>query len=580
MSPVDKRTAYGARVAGGSLWLLISGGMAFFLQYARIWCANQIDPTTEVLGYLALVLMFQNVAGRFLMPGNKNTVTALASRLVDPRQRSGFTTTYYLICAATLAVAIPLALLFPEPMAAFFDLREADRWALPLLLAVLPLHLLFLLLTSVLTAQMEFRVVAAAMRVQGFFIALAAGGFYLLGGETLRQRPLEIWVGVALVSEVLIAALCLWALYRKLPFVARPYWPAGGLRFAVFAGLGNLLMLGREYSDQFIVNLWYGPARLGVYFTLLQIAMIMPMAMMQLGHLLLSSFANLRARGERHMMLSLFRRICRFTVLLHAVGCLALVLASHPVAGLMGAKAAENHRWLILLAASMSVQSTLSPCSMLIQAHERMGTILWIQGLQVVIQLGLTLALIGPFAVDGIIWARLASFLVLQLALFLGVWLTLRATGEAGGLPWRSWLTCQGVVALAGVIAWRWSTVKSGMPLAWAAAFFGAGLVVTVVLGGYNLEEFRVVVKVLRKRGGGSTDGGLDQDQEGSPVEARHDGASGTPAGGGAASPSAPSPATAQADPPASPSVKTGDDPSASASDEVEEAEDPPSASG
>lgn len=449
----------------GAIWVTLTSAVAVPLAYYRNWILGRIGETGEVVGTYAIILLFFQIVVTFVLFGGVSVVTNFVPKIHQAEDKAGFLTAYALISMGAVTVFVALMYLFPG-LVSFLIQTPVDAPIQRVLSVLAPLIVLSQIVVFALAGLMAFRMSALLSQVQIFFVCTLATVGYFLFPEYLHERAVVILgatVGMANLFIVLIGAV---RVFRALPGLGRRlHLPSGFWRFSAFVHLNTTSTFAYNSIDQLFVLAALGRPELGAYFVLLQCAQLTTFVPQRIGQVMLASFSHL-VGSERHDELRrAYTRLCRIILLLSTPLALIMVLFSYPIALMFGAWYAERHLYLLLLALVSHVGSLGSVNSMLILAKARTGLFLVNSIVQICLQLGITVFLLGRFGVFAVIAGKAAGIVAAQIGLFAIVRGKLDKVHLAP--PAEFWIALLLVLG-AGVLAWK----LAPLPVLWAATAF------------------------------------------------------------------------------------------------------------
>ena len=474
----------------GSVWVFLLGAIAFPLTYGRTWFLGRTGTAGEVLGVYALVILLQQGIQTFLFFGGRNVLTTFFPKLRTAEQRVGLLNFYYVTVALSVAVGVLVVTLCPGAVEWLLrrELSPEARW---LLIALIPVTLLASLGSSLLTAMRDFGFAALLGRLQLYGVTLLACLCFFLAPDVMAAHPFLILGGTVVAVCFLNACISLPKVHARIGFSRACRMPRNSIRFAGFAHLEKIATYFYIWADQLFVLQKFDLGTLGVYAALLQMARFVQLTVQMFGHVLLTTFSTLLGRNEESQVVSAYGKLARLSVLFHLVVCLILVLLARPIASVFGPVFAENYRYLVWLAVCINAASVTTVTSMCATAYEKMRQLLCTKLVQVGVQLVVTVALIGPLGVYGVIAGKGIGILVGTLGLF--IVLASCGTGRKMRPPAVYWIS-QCFMVLAAVYAHAYAEN-------WlVTAALGAAVLIGFLLAGrYRLQEFVAVVNLARK---------------------------------------------------------------------------------
>ncbi len=477
---------------GAAISLMIAG-IALPLAYVRNWFFSEIDETKAIVGAFAVFsTVYVQGISTFLFPGGRNVMPAFFPKIDESERQAQFVAGYTYLVLGVALLGFIVTLVFPGVFEWILDKEVPVRtqWLMRLLI---PLTLLPNLTTSILMGGMAFGWASLLLRSQLFFVSGMAVYVYCTGAPGFFANPEEWFAVVVGVSASVSLLVSVVILSRRIRWTWKPAFPSGVFRFGSFSYLDTVMVFAYATIDVIIINLWFGKESLGAYFLLFQITKMIPMAARELGHLILTTFSKLLGTDGGGEVAIAYRRVSRLTVGMYAVLSIVLIAFSRPISSIFGEACEVQHLWLLLLAIVMNVDATRTVNSMTLMAHERMPTVFCSKLGQNAIQLFLTLVLVAPLGIVGVIAAKGIGHVVNSVILFIG----LGRLGETDRiLPPRIMFVGQVVVVLTGVVAY-W---LDGPSLWISCAVVVGGFIALWIGGGYRLEELQSLVPWRRMR--------------------------------------------------------------------------------
>ncbi|MEE9295858.1 MAG: oligosaccharide flippase family protein [Phycisphaerae bacterium] len=478
----------------GAAWTLIISAIAFPLSYARYILLGRVGHTTEVLGTFALLLLFLNAIYTFFFPGGRNVFPTYFPKLSSEEGRSGLVSGFLYLVAAAAAAGLILALLRPE----LFDVllqQRVDARTRTVLLFLIPFALFSALANSIVTGNLSFVWASLLLRIQLVLVTLVAVVMYVTASASMIADAV-LWLGGAMVVGAVVN-LCVssWLLRRWVRVRWRPRFPSGCLKFTMFTYFDTIMVWINNAIDRFFVAVYFSVAQLGIYFALFEVARIVPLAVQQVEHLLLATFSKLLGGDAEDSVVSGYRRVSRITVGIYALVSVTVIFLSRPLASIFGATYVEHHHYLICLAVVVNIDSLRTINGITLMAYERMPSVFVSNVLQNIIQFGVTLALIEPMGVYGVIVGKGAGHVACAIALFVA---TARVGKTRKLLPPLVYVLSQVVVFAAAWVAYRYEDRGIGV----SALLVMVGWAVIWLGGGFSIDDIRALIPWRRRSAG------------------------------------------------------------------------------
>lgn len=480
----------------GAAWSVLVFGVALPLPYLRDIILGRVDGTGEILGRFVLLQLLIQAVHTFFFPGGRNVFPAFFPKLSGAQERSRFFTAYLYLVLAAAVVAVAVTTQWPVILDTL--LGEAIEWRTRALLQLLiPFLLLSTLTISVVMARMSFLWASLLGRTQLVCVTAMLGIMFLSGSDALVVQPHVWFVGTILFATIVNLVVSWWIALRHVGLAWRPKFPPGCLRFSALAYFDAVMVFAYLAIDRYFIAMHLGIAAVGIYTALLQIARIVPLGVQQLGHVLLTTFSTLLGTDAEEALTSAYQRVSRLTTGVYALIAVAMVFHSRLLASMFGPVFADEHGFLILLAVAMNVDSLLTINTMTLMAYERMDVVLRAKLAQNAVQFVLTVTLISPMGIHGVILAKGAGHVVSAVTLFIAA---RRIRTVRRLLPPTSYYVGQAVVVASACVAYIldgrslvWSVV--GTLAAWAVFWWG---------GGFSSADVRAMIPRRSPRNGES----------------------------------------------------------------------------
>ncbi len=483
----------------GAAWSLGIALVAFPLPFLRNFFLAELDDTTLLAGRYALLLLFIQAIYTFCFPGGKNVFPAYFPKITNLSERSGFVSGFIYLVLVVAALTIVVTTIWPGLLNLMMggpgdsSLSTRMQW---LLRALVPFALLSVLASSIVTGDMSFVAASVLQRTQLFMVTAMCCVLYFApfgGGES---ETFPILVATVFASSVVTMIVSAMLLMRSVKLTTRVWFPPGVFRFSAWTYLDTVMVFAYTAIDQYFIVYKLGQERLGVYFLLLSMARLIPMAVQQLGHLLLATFSKLIGSDAEERLESSYRRVSKLTVGFYAAVSVVVIFYSRPLAGIFGDSCAAHHSDLIWLSLVMNIDALRTINGMTLMAYERMSWVLLSKVFQIIVQLAFTFLLIEPMGVTGVIVAKGLGHVVSAVALMIAT-----ATAKQGRklIPPPAYLAGQIIVIAAATLAvrtdgrgWMWSTVA--VVISWGAI---------LLTGRFRGDDLRALIPRKRTKRGG-----------------------------------------------------------------------------
>lgn len=362
--------------------------------------------------------------------------------------------------------------------------------ALKALAALTPIILCSQVVTFSLAGLMAFRLSAILAQTQLFLISILATLAYFFFPEFLTQHALVVLTAAVASTNLVIISFGGYHALRKTGLPKRLYLPPNFWRFTTLVHIQTLCSFAYMYIDQIFVATVIGLRELGGYFIMHQCARLIAFVSLRISRVMLASFSNLAANSQYERLKSAYKKLCRILIMFSTVFALGLIFFSHQVGSLFGPWFATRHTYLILLTCGFNLANLGSINAMLVLSQEKTGDFLVNSFVQIGIQLLLTLTLIAPLAVHGIIIAKIAGLIMAQIGLF--IILRWRLSTIQLSPPKEYWLS-QAFVLPAACFAWY----MDGIPTLHASAILTVATGIFLWFIGFRPIE---ITDLLRRR--------------------------------------------------------------------------------
>lgn len=478
----------------GALWITVLSALSLPLGLFRNWILNRFGGEEgAVVGTYALVFLFVNTINAFVIFGGPTAVAHYLPKIQNKSNKFRFIFTYWLISAATTAMFLVLIAVRPDILS-WLMRRPAEGTTLLVLASLTPLVLFSQITAYSLSGLLAFRAAAVLLNAQMYIVVAVACGFYLFAPEFFLENALPLLVGAVALAHILVASVGFRMIVRNTTLAWKPMLPKGFWRYASTVHLLTIFSFAYMNIDQVFVVTQIGVKELGIYFALMQFAVLIHFVPQRIGQVMLASFSHLISQGRHEQLVSGYRKLCRVVIVLSVSMALVLCLYSRQIASIYGPAFAERHLYLLLLAAAFNMSNIGSINAMLILAKETTGVYMLNSIVLIVVQLVVTLSLVGSYEVNGVIAGKAASIVVAQIGLFLI--LRYRLKDMHLSVPKEYWLSQIAVLSTA-VLAWHFDGQHPFLAAGWLVLVLGGFL---AGIGSGPTEIRKIAAQVLNRK--------------------------------------------------------------------------------
>jgi O-antigen/teichoic acid export membrane protein len=481
------------RARRGAIWSLIIAAVAFPLVFFRDALLIRAGGA-ELRGSFELLLLFVAAIHTFFFPGGRNVLPTYLPKMKTDEERSRLIGGFLILVLGSGAVAYVVLTVWPGLLDLLLNER-IDSGTRVVLYALVPFALVSALANSAVMGNLSFVWSSLLLRSQLVLVTLVAGTMFVTQSKFLIDHALLVLSSAMVAAAVVNLVVSSSILFRNARLSFKPLFPPGCLRFTAFTYLDTVMVFAYTAIDKYFVFAWFGISELGVYGTLLVVARVIPMAVQQLGHLLLATFSRLIGTDSEAALVSGYRRVARLTVGFYAAVAVTIIAFSKSITAIYGSECAEHYDYLIALAVVMNIDSLRTVNGMTLMAYEKVQAVFVSKLLQAILQLGLTFGLIDSLGVFAVIVGKGGGHVISSVVLVMATSKLREATKL---VPPRAYLTGQLVVVVVAVVTYCWAddsivTSLAMVVTSWAAIWF---------LGGFNGDDVRSVLPArFSKRG-------------------------------------------------------------------------------
>jgi len=329
------------------------------------------------------------------------------------------------VSAASVAVGSCLVV----AVIVFFDDLDPDL-AIALLIAglVVPISALTLATSAILRGLKHVgrsQIPPALIQPLGFgaaFLALSVGGWFPLNAVTAMVGHL---IGVVLalgVSLFLLVRVLPSAVVRNPAQSSRRQWWA----VATTACISSLFQATQLRATTAILGFFADAADVGVFSSAFRIGLVTSLGLFAMNAWAAPLIAELHAAGDRAGLQRLIVLAARGVTAITLPPLILVVFFGEPVLGLFGQEFTAGHHALIILVAGYALSALTGPVGFLLTMTGRHSSAMAVEIAMAILLLGLSVALIPPFGIEGAAIANAATAVIRNLVLAVIVWRTMR----------------------------------------------------------------------------------------------------------------------------------------------------------
>ncbi len=398
---------------GVIIYLLLSL-LSLPLGYYRNWILSKF--CFEAVGNYALVILVSNIVTTFLLFGGQNVYATFLPKISRRSDKFSFIFSSSLISATLLIAFCMLLLMFPTLITSLLS-KDIDSKHINIILFFIMSFGLGQLLSYSMIGLQEYGVSAFLNNSQLFVICtvLTINMFLFADYFIANSFSFLLWLigGVWLINSL----GCIYIIRRKLITRFKLNLPAGYWKQAIFSHLGTIQTFFYNYIDQLLIFSFLGKVELAKYFLTIQLAKLVSFLTLRLSAVFQSSFATILPQGNKEQQENLYEKIAKHCSFLSFCISSFLVLFGYEVLILFGKSMKYEHTFLFLLVFRYFFGCLGNVHSMIIVANEKNESFFIANTIVVIIQVTVSIILIKPLGIMGVIIAHIASCLVGQILL-------------------------------------------------------------------------------------------------------------------------------------------------------------------
>lgn len=445
----------------------------------------------EAVGtFAAIVLTVAFVSSFFYFGGSSVIIKYLPEILVH--RRPAFLLSFGAVVACVTAIGLLVVVLW-STTSGLPGQDLAGRFGL-LLVPLAVISLLQDLSLAGLRAEMKLVQAYVFARIPTLGYCLVFGGLLICSPTWFRLHAGLVVVVVYLALTLVSFSLALLCLARQLmsetTFSLAWYLPQGFWRFAGVVQVSSVVGFLQGRVDQVLVLFYSGVVGLGLYFVLVNLAMLIHMIS---GHLLEAVFpvlVNAAARRGMDGLRDVYYYAARVNQLIVTSVALALLCLHASVLSAFGPQYLENRLVLILLVLFAGITSVGSLNAYALVGNGKPHKVLVCQ----LVQLVVFCTLFYAFDARNSLLALSAAQGMAAIIGLAGTILAVRRPGFDLRLTREFWASLVVLLGVAGVCA-----LAAPLTLAPGVALLGGAGVLFAVLGGYRWSEVLTLAETVRQ---------------------------------------------------------------------------------
>ena len=411
---IKKRSIKGAK------WLILMNGLGMPVAFLIALLLGRIGPAT--LGVYALAQIVVGVVTTFIIYGGPPVLPVFMPKIHNAGDRGRFLFSYTLILFAAMTAALVLFWLFPKSFE-FLLQREFDMrnygWFILLTIVVVAAETL----ASTADSLMLIKVTAIARQMTRTILLPLVAVLFFFRRDILADHGMLIILGGFFAGYLACTIICAIGIARDPQFQMRTGWmlPRGFWAFSLTTMLATVFTFLYTNFDRMAVLSIQDVKGLGMYQAVISLSSLTGLIPQLLGATLVPMFSTLLAAGKMDAVRKTYDLLHSIGSVLMTFAALFLIAYSNELLALFG-NAYSSYSYLLSLFSVQYVVTSLhignTPILTALQKNAfRLGTNL----MQILIQIGGTLAFAGAFGVPAIALSKMAGVVCSNVASMLYV---------------------------------------------------------------------------------------------------------------------------------------------------------------
>ncbi len=467
---------------------VVESGIAFV---AKVIVARELGRVDY--GAVGLGIALLSAASTVSLLGLNKGVSRYVPRYDNQRQIRG-------VLRSAFKIAVPLSVVIAAGLYLGADLVATEVANEPIaapVIRVFALTVPFAVGTKLaLGAVKGFQLTAPKIIIQNLTMPTVRFGGVIIA-LVLGLGAVGMSVTYAL-PHVVGAAIGLYAVYRHTPFVGEKYEPMHRslVRFSVPLSASSIMSRVLTDIDSFLLAAEFGTGPVGEYRVIYPLANFVMLFLLSFGYLFLPLMSELHSDGRIDRMRRTYQSMTKWAVLLTVPLFLGIFLFPRlSIRIFFGAEYLGGTTALQILSVAFFIRVLMGPNTQSLISIGESDVILYTTAGAAALNVGLNIALIPPYGIEGAAVATLASYAALNIV---WSWWLYR---QVGVQPLSGALV-RPLLAAFGLMAVLYLGLFSLVPVSLSAAFllFVVAAIlypgVIVALGGIEQEEIMIVESV------------------------------------------------------------------------------------
>ena len=386
-------------------WTVIISAAGLLLGYALQMVLAAVSP--KALGIYSTFDIYIKLIAAFVLIGGAPVISQYIPKI---RSKSNFVFTYSLLISVVLLVVFGVISLFPE---VFGWIGIDEAFIRVGLIILLPLVVVNLLLQYILNGFLDVASSILIEKIPLAGVAVTVLGYRLFG---MPEDITKVLLGSFLVFYVVGIVIGLYRIRKYLKFKAIRLWlPKGFWKFLLFVHLATFLTFAYKNIDRIFVLGFFDIATLGVYQLIISLFFLTRILPQMFIRTLVPAYAYLLAHQTSTQLQRLNRIVLRYGIALTFGVTMTIVCFGRIVLGWFGPMYAEYFPLLLFSLAFPVLLCFGYVTNPLLTSMERTDINFYNSAFQIVLQFVLSLLLLRPLGIFGLLLALLVGTLAAQI---------------------------------------------------------------------------------------------------------------------------------------------------------------------
>jgi O-antigen/teichoic acid export membrane protein len=400
-------------IINGAIWVTIISVLGIpFTMYLN-WILGIYDLSGLILGKYAIIIIIINTVTTFTLLGGSSVLTNFMPKIDKPEDRGRFVFTYMLICIFMLLVV--LLILLESRVANFIFGDEITKKEIKIMLTLAPFLLISQLVIFANQGRMMFKRASLLNQLQVFLLSLVVTVLFFFNKKILLDNSIFVFSLVLIITYIIIIIM---GTYKQI-IVLGFYWTKRINNFVFYSFFNTINTYLFSNFDKLIVVNYIGIKDLGVYFVLVQIAMLIKFLSIKISQVLLSSFSNYVHSNNISELKNVYSKISELIIFSSTFFSIGLIILSIYIQVIFGELYTQNSSiLLIILIFGVNFSSIGSVNSMLVLAKEMNKSFFISNTVLIIFQLSVTLIFIKDYGIWAAVLGKVIGYIIGQLGLF------------------------------------------------------------------------------------------------------------------------------------------------------------------